>query len=320
MSNLHTSTCSPASEDLLLPLDGLDSKPLDSAKSTHTAKEFSKNIGRKPRSTQTSKNCGGGHTEIALFSQEDSLASPFLMPGSEEARMMTVTSGRKCSALLKKQSPLGLLAKMLLESSTWNSTKCALIWKQKATKSNRLLFQLVPSMPHTEEIGFGLYATPNSRDWKDTTAKSSINALQNGHQKTLGRMVHLWPTPQASDNRDRGNLQNKSIQKRQKKGKQLMLSMVVSHTTSHQKMWPTPSATESRDCGNKWETLARLWKGDRIQRFMAFHGLKETRQTTKACLNPFWVEWLMGYPIGHTALKDWATPSSRRSHTKSSKA
>ena len=291
MSNLHTSTCSPASEDLLLPLDGLDSKPLDSAKSTHTAKEFSKNIGRKSRSTQTSKNCGGGHTEIALFSQEDSLASPFLMPGSEEARMMTVTSGRKCSALLKKQSPLGLLAKMLLESSTWNSTRCALTWKQKATKSNRLLFQLVPSMPHTEEIGFGLYATPNSRDWKDTT-----------------------------DNRDRGNLQNKSIQKRQKKGKQLMLSMVVSHTKSHQKMWPTPCATESRDCGNKWETLARLWKGDRIQRFMAFHGLKETRQTTKACLNPFWVEWLMGYPIGHTALKDWATPSSRRSHTKSSKA
>lgn len=28
---------------------------------------------------------------------------------------------------------------------------------------------------------------------------------------------------------------------------------------------------------------------------------------------------LMGYPIGHTALKDWATPSSRRSPTKSSK-
>ncbi len=30
-------------------------------------------------------------------------------------------------------------------------------------------------------------------------------------------------------------------------------------------------------------------------------------------LNPNWVEWLMGYPIGHTALKDSATPSSRKS-------
>jgi DNA (cytosine-5)-methyltransferase 1 len=37
-------------------------------------------------------------------------------------------------------------------------------------------------------------------------------------------------------------------------------------------------------------------------------------------LNPAFVEWLMGYAIGHTELKDWATPSCRKSHTKSSKA
>ena len=37
-------------------------------------------------------------------------------------------------------------------------------------------------------------------------------------------------------------------------------------------------------------------------------------------LNPAWVEWLMGYPMGWTELKDWATPSCRKSHTKSSKA
>jgi len=85
-------------------------------------------------------------------------------------------------------------------------------------------------------------------------------------------------------------------------------------------MWPTPCASEMRDCGNKWTTLARLWKGERIQRFMAYHRLKETLQTSKATLNPSWVEWLMGYPIGHTDLKDWVTPSSRKSHTKSSKA
>jgi len=37
-------------------------------------------------------------------------------------------------------------------------------------------------------------------------------------------------------------------------------------------------------------------------------------------LNPAWVEWLMGYPIGWTDLKDWATPSCHKSPTKSSKA
>jgi hypothetical protein len=61
----------------------------------------------------------------------------------------------------------------------------------------------------------------------------------------------LFPTPNASDCRDRGNLSLPSIQRRQAIGKQLNLSMVV-HPTSGQ-------------------------------------------------LNPQWVEWLMGWPIGHTA-------------------
>ena len=33
-------------------------------------------------------------------------------------------------------------------------------------------------------------------------------------------------------------------------------------------------------------------------------------------LNPMWVEWLMGYPAGHTDLKDWETLSSRKSQKK----
>jgi hypothetical protein len=42
-----------------------------------------------------------------------------------------------------------------------------------------------------------------------------------------------WPTPQASDNRDRGNMRNPSIQRRVAIGKQIMLSQSV-HPTSGQ--------------------------------------------------------------------------------------
>ena len=38
----------------------------------------------------------------------------------------------------------------------------------------------------------------------------------------------MFPTPNASDNRNRGNLSNPAVQRRLKKGKQLGLSMVVS--------------------------------------------------------------------------------------------
>ena len=60
MKSQLTSTCSAESEDLLLPLDGLDLKPLDSVKSNPTAKPSLKSIGRKSQFTRTSENCGGG--------------------------------------------------------------------------------------------------------------------------------------------------------------------------------------------------------------------------------------------------------------------
>lgn len=275
MKSQPTSTCLAESEDSLLPLDGLDLKPLDSATTNPTHKQSSKSIGLMSQSTETSKHSMERHIEESLFSQEDFPASRSVVPGSNEARTMTAISGRKCSESYKRQGQLGLLVRMLLESSAWHSNKCVLTWKRVDTKSSRSLFQLAVSMPRTEETESGLLPTPNARDWKDSTAQSSLNAIQNGRQQTLGRIVHIWPTP---------------------------------------------CATEGKDCGNKWETLARMWKGDRIQRFMAFHRLSETLQTSKATLNPSWVEWVMGYHIGHTALKDWVTPSCRKSHTKSSKA
>jgi hypothetical protein len=58
-----------------------------------------------------------------------------------------------------------------------------------------------------------------------------------------------------------------------------------------------------------------------MQKMLGNH--PEIRGTTpeewqRGSLNPTWVEWLMGYPIEHTDLKDWATPSSRKSRQKSS--
>jgi len=63
---------------------------------------------------------------------------------------------------------------------------------------------------------------------------------QNGKDGSvgLGRLVKMWPTPQASDNRDRGNMSNPSVQRRVAIGKQISLSQSV-HPTSGQlnPMW-----------------------------------------------------------------------------------
>jgi hypothetical protein len=102
-----------------------------------------------------------------------------------------------------------------------------------------------------------LWTTPCSRDWKGKTISKNH---PKGFNKSLANDVIKFPTPQASDCRDRGNMSNPAIQRRAENGKQLNLSMVV-HPTSGQ-------------------------------------------------LNPTWVEWLMGWPLGWTDLKPLAMDKS----------
>ena len=232
MKSQPTSTCSAESEDSLLPLDGLDLKPLDSAKSSPTAKLSLKSIGRKSQFTRTSENCGGGGKE-SIYLQGVFLVSHSVLPGSEEARMMTVTSGKKCLGLSKKQTQLGLLEKMLLESSIWDCKKRLLIWKPLVMKSGYLIYQLYPSMPSIRESEFGLLPTPTASD------------------KTYGRK----PTTKRKNNVQKTSLRDVLSEKFSKNGK-------------------------------------------------------------GGSPHPTFVEAMMGYPIDHTALKDWATPSFRKSHTK----
>jgi len=84
--------------------------------------------------------------------------------------------------------------------------------------------------------------------------------------------------------------------------------------------WPTPTRREYFP-PRMPETMKKTNRnpmtnslGDAVQ-YIEGKDYKQTGQ-----LNPAWVEWLMGYPIGWTDLKDWATPSCHKSPTKSSKA
>ena len=125
---------------------------------------------------------------------------------------MTVISGRRCCALLAKQDPLSFLARTLLESSAWNSTRCFLIWRESATPQGRLLFQLAVSMPRTGEIGSGLWATPQERDYRTGEGHRWFNPEERSRnlndQAAAGAGYKMWPTPTAKDHRDTGDCEN----------------------------------------------------------------------------------------------------------------
>lgn len=198
-----------------------------------------------------------GYTQLTLF-PEDSHASRFPSPGSEEARKMTVISGLKCSALSKSSSPLGSLERMLLGSSIWNSTRCWLTWKPQATKQGRLLFRLVPSTPRTAATDARLWATPTARDSKGA---NSLEHLATGnHVNQLANAVKLIPTPTARCG-------------------QTPCIHGEGGSANYQRL------KEMEDAG--------IISAEERRSMAAGNGGQ---------LNPDWVEWLMGFPIGWTSL------------------
>lgn len=221
------------------------------------------------------------------------------LPGSEAAQRTTVISGQRCYALYRKLTPLGLLVKMLLESSVWHSKLVHLKWKAeplaeekirtislqyshdkksccstlyvktlsaKLTKSSRLLFRLLPSMPDTGETEYGLWPTPTA-----SNATQGPNIPDGKRGATLVGILKrpgLWPTPRTNDAEKRGNFAND----------------VRNGLPAAVKFWPTPNACSGNNSGRLDE-----WEG-------------------RGQLNPTWVEWLMGYPEGWTDLEHLETP------------
>lgn len=234
---------------------------------------------------------GQDFEQLTLF-PAGSPASRSVWPGSEEARQMTVTSGRKCCELFQSSSPLGLLEKMLLESSIWRSTRCYLTWQVKGTPQGRLLFRLAPSTPRTGGTDARLlraptiWPTPSASD----TGRTALNPIltKNGtirHQNRQGgqsfarldQVAALFPTPRARESGDyqysRGN-HDKPV---------LTLS-------GYAKMYATPVARDHRTgTGQQYPRSRNL--SDQVA--TEGHGGR---------LNPTWVEWLMGLPIGWTDL------------------
>lgn len=263
----------PELEASPLPPAGPVSVPLASAKSSPTPAGCSSTAGPESPISETCESL----PTLPGFAESPSLPEDFpaslgVQPGSEAAQAMTATSGRQCSALSKSLGPLGLLVKTCLASTTWgNSTRALMIWQTSVTSANRLKFRLVPSTLPTSGTASGLLPTATANQGRNCTSGRTNPNSKHHDGMTLNDFVRLWPTPRTNT--------GPSLD-----AKHLSLDGAV-------RLWPTPTK-EGFDAGGH--------RGSSDTLYSAVGG----------SLNPEWVEWLMGYPIGHTALKDSATPLS----------
>ena len=192
------SICSAESEDSHSRADGQESKPSHSAKSSHTPSESSEKTSQEFGYSKTFGNFQQLNFASLSCLPEGTRASLSAKPGSAEARKMTATSGLRCLELSEHQGRLGYSLKMLLGMSRWASTKCLLTWKAKITPCNRLLFQLAPWTPRTDEIESGFWATPRA---SLAMSAANIDKLSEDKFPNLETQVarSLLPTPIADD-------------------------------------------------------------------------------------------------------------------------
>lgn len=225
------------------------------------------------------------YEQLTLF-PEVFHASRSPMPGSEEARKMTVTSGRKCCELYGNSDRLGSLVRMCLGSSIWHSTRCLLTWKTKATPHKRLLFQLAVSMPRTDETELPFWPTVST---------GAALCGGTGNLKTLKKMAEKGIiTDQELKQLSQGNGGKTNPE---------LLEWLMGYERKFTELIPTPINSDYKGAAkNRFYTHT----DKHITQLRDF--IEMTPYGGIGHLNPEWTEWLMGYQIGWTELNALETP------------
>ena len=118
-----------------------------------------------------------------------------------------------------------------------------------------------------------------------------------------------WPTPSSRDWKDTPGMAQTAFDTSGKFRNRIDQTARMVYAVERGQ-WPTPTAGDSRN--------ARNATAGRTNPSSAHHAgttLSDLAFAVNGSLNPTWVEWLMGYPLGWTACAAWGTASSRRSRS-----
>ncbi len=154
-------------------------------------------------------------------------------------------------------------------------------WPRAGMTRNGTAYRRPPLVPLTDEIASGSWPTPRNctamaAAFTENTARAKFPNLET----VVAR--RMWPTATSRDHKDGSAESCKNVPPNG------LLGRVV-----HQ--WPTPTQADGMVGGSSGRS-----------------GGENLRTAVNGALNPTWVEWLMGYPLGWTVCEGWETRSSRR--------
>lgn len=196
-----------------------------------------------------------------------------------------------------------LLASWSQEECCWKTSQHSLLadsetfsepWPRSGTMLSGIAYQLPPLARPTGEIGYGFWPTPTASGFEVADVDGLLARRQrmaekhgnNGFGLTLNQAVKIWPTPTSRDWKDGTANSCKNVPVNGLLGRAV-----------HQ--WPTPHA----NCHTGPGQAPNKQGGENLQ------------TAAGGSLNPPWVEWLMGFPVGWTDLSSSETPSSPKSRS-----
>ena len=158
----------------------------------------------------------------------------------------------------------------------------------------------------------------SAAQWATPLAEERNQYNSRDQHEALSRQAMLWQTPQARDWKD-GSSQDfpETLTGSPPLGRQVLRSEIGGPPSSpagpnSPRLWPTPGANESWDVeGPRLSRIATNRKTEYLARTVNAPGLR---------LNPLFVMWLQGFPLGwvdlaplaSTSYARWATLASRR--------
>lgn len=234
--------------------------------------------------------------QLTLY-PEDFPASRFPWPESSAGRKTSGFCGLKCAALSGSLGRIASSVRTYLESSRLPPGRWSRIWSVQAITSSCLILKL-----RLSELGTGgqdafslrvpgegiLWPTPCTADGYTAKLRSAQQQGMGRHSLNLPAAIRLYPTPKASESKGTGPMGSRSAE--------------------HDLQWKN-----LRGC----VLFATPCRGDAT----GTHGggnHRSLRTDVSGQLNPEWVEWLMGFPAGWSALEPSEMQLYRSRHTRSS--
>ena len=182
-------------------------------------------------------------------------------------------------------------------------------WPRSGLMRNGIAYRLPVLVPRISGTGCSSWPTPNTMD--SLPARENIRTINNERDGRKNRVAlsnlreavvdeqyqQMWPTPDAHMGTGGRVTRPSSVTDTGKclktgKKRQITLNDAVARS-----WWPTPNKWDGQRGGESKETKDARGSG----------GVNLV-QAAGGSLNPTWVEWLMGFPLGWTDCEDSETP------------